>query len=409
MRCHEVASLSQLPASLPARYRTSRDATSPLPASSPGPRNFPGAERDGSPALRGDAIRPEAAFRRPAAFLPLREAEAVPLCPLPSRRRLPPALWAAPPAGAARLERPRESVPGRAWGSRVLAQVGTRRLPGRSSGAGGGCFPATLISSHAAGWVLLSDGRLGGTRRLRHGIPGASGVAAPRGVRCRGVAPYCAALCPAARAGRQHGHGGREGGVTPEAGSREGRGPRRRRAAYLTSLFSGGKAPPLSLPSPLRPHLHSRALGAATSAAALLPGTAPRSPPPAPPARLVPSAAAAILGCSRPAPRRAAPRARRPAPGKGTGAAERQGVGACCRSTRCSPRCLGHTVICRSPAGMCPSIILSRSTSPSFVLPLVFGLHPSVRVHHLDNLGNQLWETSCGSVVQHLTRLAGRR
>lgn len=103
---------------------------------------------------------------------------------------------------------------------------------------------------------------------------------------------------PAARAGRQHGHGGREGGVSPEAGSQEGRGSRQRRAAYLTSLFSGGKAPPLSLPSPLRPHLHSRALGAATSAAALLPGTAPRSPP----ARLVPSAVAMILGRSRPAP-----------------------------------------------------------------------------------------------------------
>lgn len=77
--------------------------------------------------------------------------------------------------------------------------MGTRRLPGRSRGAGGGCFPATLISSHAAGWVLLLDGRLGRTLRLRHGIPGASGVAAPRGGRCRGVAPYRAALYPTAR------------------------------------------------------------------------------------------------------------------------------------------------------------------------------------------------------------------
>lgn len=94
--CHELKNLSQLPASLPARYHTSRDETIPLPASSPGPRNFPMAEGDDGPALRGGAGRPEAAFRRPALFLPLREAEAVPRCPLSSRRRLPPALRAEP-------------------------------------------------------------------------------------------------------------------------------------------------------------------------------------------------------------------------------------------------------------------------------------------------------------------------
>lgn len=62
-----------------------------------------------------------------------------------------------------------------------------------------------------------------------------------------------------------------------------------------------------------------------------------------------------------------------------------------------------------SPAGMCPSVIVSKPTSPGFVLTLVFSLHPSVRVHNLDSLGNRLRKTSCGSVVQHLTRLAGRR
>lgn len=83
-----------------------------------------------------------------------------------------------PPGERRRRDRTHPPPRRRSWhrdgmrGERVLAQVGTRRLPGRSSGAGGGCFPATLISSHAAG-VVLSDGRLGGTRRLRHRLPNA--------------------------------------------------------------------------------------------------------------------------------------------------------------------------------------------------------------------------------------------
>lgn len=180
-----------------------------------------------------------------------------PRFPLPSRRRLPPGRRAAPPAG------PSPPPPRRgSWyrdgprGERVLAQVGTRRLPGRSSGAGGGCFPATLISSHAAS-VVLSDGRLGGTRRLRH--------------RPTPKRP----LLPAAPPSRLHGAGllralprrpwPRRGGGTGRAGGGWDVGLARglepggeRKAAkshwlFNFALFQGDGATVLA-PSPLRPH-----------------------------------------------------------------------------------------------------------------------------------------------------------
>lgn len=272
------------------------------PATGVGLRGGPSAGRR-APRLRAGSCRlvPPRAPRRRAA-LPGRAAS-----------RSPHAGASLPPSGQRRRRDPPRPPPRRgSWyrdglrGERVLAQVGTSRLPGRSSGAGGGCFPATLISSHAAG-VVLSDGRLGGTRRLRHRLPNARPYRQrrrPGSAGQAGTAPHRSALCPTARVGRRHRQGGRGvglGGGRRRLGARRGeerRGRRRSGAGYLTSLFSGGKAPRLSLPSPLRPHPDSRALGAATSAVALLPGTV--------------RCGAVRLRSAWPA--RAAPRSSRPAP-----------------------------------------------------------------------------------------------